>query len=115
MRIQLRDPRTRRTLAEWEVADLAEAPQPGRWLDLDGQSFLVLQRSHRYTLRDGQYQLAAVALDVKRQRQPDDAAPWRGGWVIGNPHCRFNALSPLLRCAVLPEGPCSSCSAFEPR
>jgi hypothetical protein len=115
MRIQLRDPQSHRTLAEWELADPAEAPQPGRWLELDGRSFLVLQRSHRYRLRDGQYHLAAVALDVKPQQRPADATPWRGGWVIGDPHCQFNALSPLLRCAVLPEGPCGSCAAFQPR
>jgi hypothetical protein len=29
--------------------------------------------------------------------------------VIGDADCRFNALSPLLRCAVLPEGPCDRC------
>jgi len=115
MRIQLRDPRTRRTLVEWEVADPGDAPQPGRWLEVEGQSFLVLQRSHRYRLRDGQYQLESVALDVQRQRQPADATPWKGGWVLGDPHCRFNARSPLLRCAVLPEGPCTSCGAFQPR
>lgn len=115
MRIQLRDPHSRRTLTEWEVADPAEAPQPGRWLELEGQSFLVLQRSHRYRLRDGRYELAAVALDVTRQRRPADATPWRGGWVIGDPRCRFNALSPLLRCAVRPEGPCTACPAFDAR
>ncbi|MEE2695787.1 MAG: DUF6464 family protein, partial [Cyanobacteriota bacterium] len=26
--------------------------------------------------------------------------------------CRFNARSPLLRCAVLPEGPCDRCSHY---
>lgn len=115
MRIQLRDPSSLRVLEELEVEDPAEAPQPGRWLELAGRSFLVLQRSHRYQLRDGRYELAAVALDVKLQKRPADARPWRGGWVIGDPSCRFNALSPLLRCAVLPEGPCERCAVHEPR
>ena len=42
-------------------------------------------------------------------KQPADARWWQGRWVIGDPSCRFNARSPLLRCAVLPEGPCERC------
>ncbi|MEN9766936.1 MAG: hypothetical protein RLZZ32_896, partial [Cyanobacteriota bacterium] len=38
-----------------------------------------------------------------------DALWWQGRWVIGDPSCRFNARSPLLRCAVLPAGPCERC------
>jgi hypothetical protein len=56
-----------------------------------------------------------VALQVKSQQQPADALWWDGRWVIGDPHCRFNARSPLLRCAVLPEGPCERCSHRSPR
>ena len=56
-----------------------------------------------------------MALDVKLEQRPADARAWQGGWVIGDPSCRFNALSPLLRCAVLPEGPCASCGAYQPR
>ena len=37
--------------------DLENAPQPGRWLETDDQSFLVLQRRHRYTLRNGRYEI----------------------------------------------------------
>ena len=95
--------------------NLDDPPQPGRWMQLKGRSFFVLQRRHRYSLRNGQYQIASVALMVKPQRQPIDATPWRHGWVIGDPHCRFNARSPLLRCAVWPEGPCDRCSHRVPR
>ena len=28
--------------------DLENAPQPGRWLELEDKSFLVLQRRHRW-------------------------------------------------------------------
>ena len=59
--------------------------------------------------------LASVALLVKPQTRPADATPWRHGWVIGDPNCRFNARSPLLRCAVWPEGPCENCSHRELR
>lgn len=33
---------------------------------------------------------------------------------IGDASCRFNALSPQLRCAVNPQGPCEGCKEFEP-
>ena len=90
--------------------EMDDPPQPGRWLELRDRSYLVLQRRHRYALRDGRYQIGSIALVVKPQRQPKDAKRWRHGWVIGDPECRFNARSPLLRCAVWPQGPCESCS-----
>jgi hypothetical protein len=114
MRVELREIGTDQLLdsREWEA--FSEVPQPGRWLDWGGRSYLVLQRRHRYRLRSGRYELAAVALQVKQQRRPSDARRWGGGWVIGDPRCRFNARSPLLRCAVLQEGPCDRCSHFAP-
>ena len=33
--------------------DLEDPPQPGRWLVVEQQSFLVMQRRHRYALRNG--------------------------------------------------------------
>ena len=115
MRIELRQIGTDQLLDQLEVEALADVPQPGRWLALGERSFLVLQRSHRYRLCNGRYELRAVALQVKAQRQPADARPWGQGWVIGDPECRYNARSPLLRCAVLPEGPCERCLHFSPR
>jgi hypothetical protein len=114
MRIELRWIEDDRLLESIEVDDPGEIPHPGRWLTLGERSYLVLQRRHRYQLQGGRYELASVALLVKRQRRPDDARPWNGGWVIGDPRCRFNARSPLLRCAVLPMGPCDRCSHFTP-
>ncbi len=106
MRVELRQAGSDRLL---ERLELEEVPQPGRWLVVDNRSFLVLQRHHRYQLRGGRYELSSVALQVKPQCQPADARWWQGRWVIGDPSCRFNARSPLLRCAVLPEGPCERC------
>lgn len=114
LRVELRQIGSDQLLEHLEVEAMADVPQPGRWLELGERSFLVLQRRHRYRLRTGAYALAAVALQVKPQRQPADARRWGQGWVIGDPHCRFNARSPLLRCAVLPEGPCASCLHFSP-
>ena len=94
---------------------LDDPPHPGSWFEWDGTSFLIMQRQHRYSLKGGTYQLSTIALVVKPQSRPSDAKPWRHGWVIGDPTCRFNALSPLLRCAVWPDGPCDQCSHFEVR
>ena len=92
-----------------------EVPQPGRWLVVNERSYLVMQRHHRYQLRSGRYELTSISLQVKAQRQPDDARFWQGRWVIGDPSCRFNALTPLLRCAVLPQGPCERCAHHSAR
>ena len=59
---------------------LEDVPQPGRWLEVEGLSYLVLQRRHRYRLRGGRYQLSGVALMVKRRsNQPIPA----GGTIAG--------------------------------
>ncbi|MCP9774401.1 DUF6464 family protein [Cyanobium sp. WAJ14-Wanaka] len=115
MQIELRQIGSDRLLESIEVESLAEVPHPGRWLVIDQRSFLVLQRSHRYQLCNGSYELATVALQVKAQVQPRDALWWQNQWVIGNPDCHFNARSPLLRCAVFPDGPCTSCGHYRPR
>ena len=115
MQIELRQSGSGRLINRLEVAELTEVPHPGRWFAAAGQSFLVLQRSHRYQYRGGRYQLVCVALQVKAQVQPADAQRWREQWVIGDPSCRFNARSPLLRCAVLPDGPCQRCVHYDPR
>lgn len=112
LQLELRQIDDDRLITRLSADQLGEIPQPGRWLSLAEGSFLVLQRRHRYQLRNGRYELSSVALQVRPQRQPSDALWWNGRWVIGDPHCRFNARSPLLRCAVLPEGPCDRCVHF---
>ena len=112
MKVEIRQIDSDRLLEQIEVEVLADIPQPGRWLVLGDRSFLVLQRRHRYRLRNGIYELASMALQVKTQRQPADARWWQGGWVIGDPSCTYNARTPLLRCAVLPEGPCERCAHY---
>jgi hypothetical protein len=112
LRIELRQAGSGHLLDQLELKELGEIPQPGRWFLHGSRSFLVLQRHHRYQLRNGRYELATVALQVKAERQPREARWWNGGWVIGDPSCRFNARSPLLRCAVLPDGPCERCAHY---
>ena len=112
LRVELRQIGSDRLLDRLEVAELGDIPQPGRWITCGETSFLVLQRRHRYQLCNGRYELASIALEVKAQSQPADARWWQGRWVIGDPSCRFNARTPLLRCAVLPEGPCDRCAHY---
>ena len=112
MLVELRDAGSGTLLNRVQMDD---PPHPGSWLELDDFCYLIMQRQHRYSLIGGAYQLSAVALVVKPQSRPVDAKYWRHGWVIGDPTCRFNAQSPLLRCVVWPDGPCEECSHFEAR
>jgi hypothetical protein len=111
--LELRRIEDDRLIALLAADQIGEIPQPGRWITVAEGSFLVVQRRHRYRLRNGRYELSTVALQVRPQRQPADARWWNGRWVIGDPRCSFNARSPLLRCAVLPEGPCERCDHFQ--
>ncbi|HEY9847250.1 MAG TPA: DUF6464 family protein [Candidatus Caenarcaniphilales bacterium] len=90
-------------------------PQPGAYLDLEGQTYAVLERRHRYQLRAGQYHLYKVALYVQTAQRPAERSLANGLWVLGDVNCRFNAGSELLRCAVNPLGPCDRCRFFEKR
>ena len=95
--------------------DLNDPPMPGQWFIHDQDSYLILQRRHRYKFLFGRYELSSIVLLVKSQRQPADAQFVGHGWVIGDSNCRFNALRPLLRCAVMPDGPCDRCVHWEVR
>lgn len=89
-------------------------PQPGAYLDLDGQTYLVLERRHRYQFRAGKYYLHRVALYVQKSHTPAEQSLLDGQWVIGDINCAYNARSELLRCAVNPTGPCDRCVHFQP-
>ncbi|OLP19893.1 hypothetical protein BST81_03090 [Leptolyngbya sp. 'hensonii'] len=88
-------------------------PQPGAYLDLEGKTYTVLERHHRYHLKSGRYRLQKVALYVQSAQRPNETSLINGLWVIGDATCRFNARSEILRCAVHPEGPCSGCRHYE--
>ena len=106
MLVEMRHSVTQVLLDRFELGD---PPMPGQWFFHQQTSYLVMQRRHRYQLLSGHYELSSIVLLVKQQKQPADARLVGHGWVIGDANCRFNALSPLLRCAVLPEGPCDRC------
>ncbi|MFN9954939.1 MAG: DUF6464 family protein, partial [bacterium] len=110
MRVELRLSGSDRLLGNVEMGEWSSIPHPGRWIELQSKEWFVVQRRHRYRYWQGRYQLSSVILEVKQESRPRDAEWWNGQWVIGNPSCHFNARSPLLRCAVLPEGPCECCS-----
>ena len=89
------------------------APQPGSYLDLEGKTYAVLERRHRYQLKAGRYRLHKVSLYVQSAPRPVERSFVEGRWVLGDASCRFNAQSELLRCAVNPEGPCDRCHLYE--
>lgn len=88
-------------------------PQPGNYLDLDGQTYAVLERHHRYQLKSGRYQLQKIALYVQSAVSPTERTFVAGIWVLGDVSCRFNARSEIIRCAVNPHGPCCGCDFYE--
>lgn len=92
--------------------DLDWVPQPGAYLELDGQTYTVLERRHRYHLKSGRYRLHKMAVYVQTAERPDEKSFIEGRWVIGDASCTYNARSELLRCAINPEGPCEGCQHF---
>ncbi len=89
-------------------------PQPGTYLEFEGQTYLVLERRHRYLLKSGRYQLHKIALHVQKFDAPADVSLLDGRWVIGDITCLYNARSELLRCAVNPSGSCDRCIHHQP-
>lgn len=90
-------------------------PQPGNYLDVDGNTYAVLERRHRYQYKSGRYRLEKIALYVQSATRPAERSLIAGRWVIGDATCFYNAHSELMRCAVLPNGPCADCRSYQPR
>jgi hypothetical protein len=88
------------------------SPQPGAYLDLEGSTYAVLERRHRYQLHSGKYQLQTIALYVQERDRPTEQSLLEGRWVIGDVSCVYNARSELLRCSVNPLGPCAGCREY---
>jgi hypothetical protein len=94
--------------------DLDWTPEPGTFVEVEGQTYLVLERSHRYRLVADRYHLHAIALYVQKFQTPADKSLLEGRWVIGDITCSYNARSELIRCAVNPSGPCDRCIHRQP-
>jgi hypothetical protein len=89
--------------------------QPGAYLELEGKTYAVLERRHRYQFKAGRYRLHQISLYVQKAQQPAEKSWMDGRWVIGDATCQLNAQSELIRCAVNPDGPCAGCRYYEPR
>lgn len=89
-------------------------PQPGACLEVKGQTYLILERRHRYLLQAGRYQLHKIALYVQTFEALAEGRFIDGHWVIGDTTCQYNAHSEWLRCAVNPSGPCDRCTHYQP-
>lgn len=90
------------------------APQPGADVEYDGKTYTILERRHRYQFRQGRYQLNRIAIYVQPAKCPKEKSWVAGQWILGDATCEFNARSPLIRCAVNPEGPCEGCRQYQP-
>jgi hypothetical protein len=91
------------------------SPQPGAYFDLEGQTYAVLERRHRYQLKSGRYRLHKVALYVQTAKRPIERTLVDGRWFLGDVSCEYNARSELVRCAVNPDGPCDGCRHYRPQ
>ncbi|MBI4781156.1 MAG: hypothetical protein HY785_07500 [Oscillatoriophycideae cyanobacterium NC_groundwater_1537_Pr4_S-0.65um_50_18] len=89
-------------------------PQPGAYLEMNSQTYLVLERRHRYWLKAGRYELHKIALYVQKIEAPAEGRLLQGRWVVGDITCLYNARSELLRCTVNPSGPCDRCPHYQP-
>ncbi|MDX2214569.1 MAG: DUF6464 family protein [Oculatellaceae cyanobacterium bins.114] len=90
------------------------SPEPGAHLEIEGQSYIVLERKHRYLLKSGRYQLHQITLYVQKFQASSEKRLVDGHWIIGDMTCLYNARSELLRCAVNPDGPCDRCLHYQP-
>ncbi|HEY9827009.1 MAG TPA: DUF6464 family protein [Stenomitos sp.] len=90
-------------------------PEAGAYLEWQGQTYIVLERRHRYILRGSQYHLHKAALYVKKTQKTVEKSLLNGRWVLGDATCMYNAHSELIRCAVNPKGPCENCDAYQPQ
>lgn len=88
-------------------------PQPGHHLNLEGQTYAILERHHHYQYRHGGYQLDRISLYVQRTQKNTEKSYVDGRWVIGDASCLYNARSEILRCAVNPEGSCNGCRYYQ--
>jgi hypothetical protein len=52
--------------------------QPGAYLEVEGQTYMVLERRHRYLLRAGRYQLHKIVLYVQKFDAPAMSLCWTG-------------------------------------
>lgn len=89
-------------------------PQPGNYIDVQGKTYLVLERHHHYQYKVGGYCLEQISLIVQLAERPIETSDFEGRLVIGDSSCSYNAGSEILRCAVNPEGPCEGCRFYVP-
>ncbi|NUN64134.1 hypothetical protein HCU40_05055 [Pseudanabaena biceps] len=88
-------------------------PQPGNYIDLEGKTYTVLERRHRYQFRRGKYHLFSMLVYVQLNPDNLERSFINNRWVIGDANCRYNAHSEIIRCAVNPYGLCQGCESWE--
>lgn len=80
-------------------------------------SLWILYKSEARTRE--RFRAARLSLDSRRianiSSLPEEQYIQGVGYIIGDLTCKFNARSPIVRCAVNPLGPCKNCSQYESR
>lgn len=100
------------------VGEVLTAPtqHSDSFVEVEGAIYAILERRHRYSLRSGKYRLDRISLYVKpAEGTRAEHQFFEGEWILGDPGCRFNAQSALIRCAPNPSGPCQGCRFYEGR
>lgn len=86
-----------------------------RWIDAYYEYELFNQPANEgraWTTRASDRQHSSSLEDIELTPGLPSNRP-RQKYYIGELSCRYNALSPYLRCAVNPEGPCENCKHYE--
>ncbi|MDJ0731435.1 MAG: DUF6464 family protein [Crocosphaera sp.] len=90
-------------------------PKKGTYLELEGETYSILEYHHHYQYKVGGYQLTKTSLYVQKILDIQEKSLVNGRWILGDINCRFNANSEIVTCAVNPQGYCKNCQFFEPK
>lgn len=93
---------------EAEISSISEDIETILAVDLFEEDLDWGPRNHRA------YWIYDRSTEQWHYRTPPRGTPGFPAAHVGDPSCRFNALSPQLRCAVNPHGPCEGCKDYEP-
>ena len=90
-------------------------PKKGSYLDLEGETYTILEYHHHYQYQVSGYQLKKISLYVQKISKIQEKTLINDRWILGDLNCRFNAHSEIVTCAVNPQGDYKNCNFFEPK
>ncbi|MEL4897264.1 DUF6464 family protein [Crocosphaera sp. Alani8] len=90
-------------------------PKKGGSIELQGETYNILEYHNHYHYQVGGYQLQKISIYVQKILEIQEKTLVNGRWILGDFNCRFNANSEIVTCAVNPQGNCKNCQFFEPK